>query len=108
MVVRARQCLRDSNNPYNHTDEVIAATELAGINKPVARFTPIGNVKERIVILSEVKRSGTKSKNPVKLPLGLSAGFDFAHSRSLSLRPSRLCRNFPGCSILDFATVRSG
>ena len=26
-------------------DEVIAATELAGISKPVARFTPIGNVK---------------------------------------------------------------
>jgi len=26
-------------------DEVMAATELAGIRKPVARFTPIGNVK---------------------------------------------------------------
>jgi len=24
---------------------VIAATELAGISKPVVRFTPIGNVK---------------------------------------------------------------
>ena len=30
---------------YKNIDEVIAATELAGISKPVARFTPIGNVK---------------------------------------------------------------
>jgi tRNA-splicing ligase RtcB len=30
---------------YKDIDEVIAATELAGISKPVARFTPIGNVK---------------------------------------------------------------
>src|SRR6266480_2880158 len=30
---------------YKDIDEVISATELAGISKPVARFTPIGNVK---------------------------------------------------------------
>ena len=30
---------------YKDIDEVIAATELAGISKAVARFTPIGNVK---------------------------------------------------------------
>jgi tRNA-splicing ligase RtcB len=30
---------------YKDIDEVIAATELAGISKPIARFTPIGNVK---------------------------------------------------------------
>jgi tRNA-splicing ligase RtcB len=30
---------------YKDIDEVIAATELAGISKPVVRFTPIGNVK---------------------------------------------------------------
>ncbi|PYI47549.1 MAG: RNA-splicing ligase RtcB [Verrucomicrobia bacterium] len=30
---------------YKDIDEVIAATELARISKPVARFTPIGNVK---------------------------------------------------------------
>ncbi len=30
---------------YKNIDEVIAATELAGISRPVARFTPIGNVK---------------------------------------------------------------
>jgi tRNA-splicing ligase RtcB len=30
---------------YKDIDEVIEATQLAGISKPVARFTPIGNVK---------------------------------------------------------------
>src|SRR5437763_1024620 len=30
---------------YKDIDEVIAATEQAGISKPVVRFTPIGNVK---------------------------------------------------------------
>jgi tRNA-splicing ligase RtcB len=30
---------------YKNIDEVIGATELAGISKPVVRFTPIGNVK---------------------------------------------------------------
>jgi tRNA-splicing ligase RtcB len=30
---------------YKDIDEVIAATERAGISKPVVRFTPIGNVK---------------------------------------------------------------
>ena len=30
---------------YKDIDEVIEAAELAGISKPVARFTPIGNVK---------------------------------------------------------------
>src|SRR6478735_6619841 len=30
---------------YKDIDEVITATELAGISKPVVRFTPIGNVK---------------------------------------------------------------
>jgi tRNA-splicing ligase RtcB len=35
----------EAGGAYKDIDEVIAATELAGINKPVARFTPIGNVK---------------------------------------------------------------
>ena len=30
---------------YKDIDEVIAATEVAGISKSVVRFTPIGNVK---------------------------------------------------------------
>ena len=30
---------------YKDIDEVIKATELAGISKPIVRFTPIGNVK---------------------------------------------------------------
>jgi len=33
------------NLTFSNIDEVIAATELAGISKPVVRFTPIGNVK---------------------------------------------------------------
>ena len=36
---------RGSRAAYKNIDEVIAATELAGISKPVVRFTPIGNVK---------------------------------------------------------------
>ncbi|HEU4772196.1 MAG TPA: RtcB family protein, partial [Candidatus Udaeobacter sp.] len=35
----------EAGGAYKDIDEVIAATELAGISKPVARFTPIGNVK---------------------------------------------------------------
>ena len=35
----------EAGSAYKDIDEVIAATELAGISKPVARFTPIGNVK---------------------------------------------------------------
>ena len=30
---------------YKNIDDVVAATEKAGISKPVVRFTPIGNVK---------------------------------------------------------------
>jgi tRNA-splicing ligase RtcB len=30
---------------YKDVDEVVGATELAGISKRVARFEPIGNVK---------------------------------------------------------------
>jgi tRNA-splicing ligase RtcB len=30
---------------YKSIDEVVDATELAGISKRVVRFTPIGNVK---------------------------------------------------------------
>jgi len=30
---------------YKNIDEVVAATEMAGISRPVARFIPIGNVK---------------------------------------------------------------
>jgi tRNA-splicing ligase RtcB len=30
---------------YKNIDEVIAATELAGISKPIVRLTPVGNVK---------------------------------------------------------------
>src|SRR5437588_1041462 len=35
----------EAGGAYKDIDEVIAATELAGISKPVMRFTPIGNVK---------------------------------------------------------------
>jgi len=35
----------EAGGAYKDIDEVIAATEMAGISKPVARFTPIGNVK---------------------------------------------------------------
>src|SRR5437773_1094531 len=35
----------EAGGAYKDIDEVIAATELSGISKPVARFTPIGNVK---------------------------------------------------------------
>src|SRR6476646_10023734 len=35
----------EAGGAYKDIDEVIAATELAGISKPIARFTPIGNVK---------------------------------------------------------------
>jgi tRNA-splicing ligase RtcB (3'-phosphate/5'-hydroxy nucleic acid ligase) len=35
----------EAGGAYKDIDEVITATELAGISKPVARFTPIGNVK---------------------------------------------------------------
>ena len=35
----------EAGGAYKDIDEVIAATELAGISKSVARFTPIGNVK---------------------------------------------------------------
>jgi len=40
------QLLAEEAGPaYKNIDEVIAATELAGISKSVVRFTPIGNVK---------------------------------------------------------------
>jgi tRNA-splicing ligase RtcB len=35
----------EAGGAYKDIEEVIAATELAGISKPVVRFTPIGNVK---------------------------------------------------------------
>jgi len=35
----------EAGGAYKDIDEVIEATHLAGISKPVARFTPIGNVK---------------------------------------------------------------
>src|SRR2546427_1389927 len=35
----------EAGGAYKDIDEVIAATELAGISKPVVRFTPIGNLK---------------------------------------------------------------
>jgi tRNA-splicing ligase RtcB len=35
----------EAGGAYKDIDQVIAATELAGISKRVARFTPIGNVK---------------------------------------------------------------
>src|SRR3989454_8571349 len=35
----------EAGGAYKDIDEVIAATELAGISKPVVRFTPVGNVK---------------------------------------------------------------
>ncbi len=40
-----RGLAEEAGAAYKDIDEVIAATELAGISKPVARFTPIGNVK---------------------------------------------------------------
>jgi tRNA-splicing ligase RtcB len=35
----------EAGGAYKNIDDVIAATHLAGISKPVVRFTPIGNVK---------------------------------------------------------------
>ena len=35
----------EAGGAYKDIDEVIETTELAGISKRVARFTPIGNVK---------------------------------------------------------------
>jgi tRNA-splicing ligase RtcB len=35
----------EAGGAYKNIDAVIEATELAGISKRVARFTPIGNVK---------------------------------------------------------------
>jgi len=35
----------EAGGAYKDIDEVIEATQLAGISRPVARFTPIGNVK---------------------------------------------------------------
>src|SRR4029453_19004736 len=35
----------EGGGSYKDIDEVIAESGLAGISKPVARFTPIGNVK---------------------------------------------------------------
>src|SRR4029453_13064128 len=54
----------------------------------------------RCVILSEVERSATKSKDPVELLKGTATGFDSLTARSLSRRPSRLCRGFPSRFIL--------
>ena len=36
---------RGGGDAYKNIDEVIEATELAGITRRVVRFTPIGNVK---------------------------------------------------------------
>jgi tRNA-splicing ligase RtcB len=35
----------EAGGAYKNIDEVIEATKLAGISKPVVRFTPIGNIK---------------------------------------------------------------
>jgi len=35
----------EAGDAYKNIDEVIEATELAGITRRVVRFTPIGNVK---------------------------------------------------------------
>jgi len=35
----------EAGGAYKDIDEVILATEQAGISKPVVRFTPIGNIK---------------------------------------------------------------
>jgi tRNA-splicing ligase RtcB len=35
----------EAKDAYKNIDEVVRATELAGISKPVVRFVPIGNVK---------------------------------------------------------------
>jgi len=35
----------EAKDAYKNIDEVVQATELAGISKPVVRFVPIGNVK---------------------------------------------------------------
>jgi tRNA-splicing ligase RtcB len=35
----------EAGGAYKDIDQVIAATEQAGISRRVARFTPIGNVK---------------------------------------------------------------
>jgi tRNA-splicing ligase RtcB len=35
----------EAGGAYKNIDDVVAATELAGISKRVAHFTPLGNVK---------------------------------------------------------------
>jgi tRNA-splicing ligase RtcB len=35
----------EAGGAYKNIDDVVAASEIAGTSKPVARFTPIGNVK---------------------------------------------------------------
>jgi tRNA-splicing ligase RtcB len=35
----------EAGGAYKNIDEVVKATELAGISKPVVRFAPIGNIK---------------------------------------------------------------
>ena len=45
IVVETTGLAEEAGGAYKDIDEVIAATESAGISKPVARFSPIGNVK---------------------------------------------------------------
>ena len=40
-----RGLAEEAGDAYKDIDEVVRATEQAGISKPVVRFTPIGNVK---------------------------------------------------------------
>jgi tRNA-splicing ligase RtcB len=43
--VSDRGLAEEAGGAYKNIDEVVAATELAGISRRVARFAPIGNVK---------------------------------------------------------------
>jgi tRNA-splicing ligase RtcB len=35
----------EAGGAYKDIDEVVAATDLAGLSKPIVRFIPIGNIK---------------------------------------------------------------
>jgi tRNA-splicing ligase RtcB len=43
--VSDRVLAEEAGGAYKNIDDVVAATELAGISRRVARFAPIGNVK---------------------------------------------------------------
>lgn len=44
-TVSYRGLAEEAGGAYKDIDEVVRATELAGISRRVARFVPIGNIK---------------------------------------------------------------